>query len=105
MKKDKAAMNSQTRVGDNASETQRGKRKSPLFEWALVRPGSGLFSLESCPSSIVSAEAFHFRVRDGNGWGHLALTTKTPNNVGRERTLGMSPAEAQRDGRGRLVFW
>jgi hypothetical protein len=39
-------------------------------------PGSGLFSAEGCPSSIVGAEAFHFRVRDGNGWGNLALTTR-----------------------------
>ena len=31
-----------------------------------------------CPTetgSIVSAEAFHFRVRDGNGWFHLAMVT------------------------------
>jgi hypothetical protein len=30
----------------------------------------------SCPRSIVSAGAFHFRVRDGNGWVHPALATK-----------------------------
>ena len=29
-----------------------------------------------CQSSIVSAGAFHFRVRDGDGWVHPALTTK-----------------------------
>jgi hypothetical protein len=26
--------------------------------------------------SIVGAEAFHFRVRNGNGWFHLALVTR-----------------------------
>ena len=31
---------------------------------------------KSCPPSIVCAEAFHFRVRDENGWVHLALTTR-----------------------------
>src|SRR5688500_18969201 len=39
-------------------------------------PGSGLFSTPSYPGSIVGAEAFHFRVRDGNGWIHLALATR-----------------------------
>ncbi len=38
-------------------------------------PGSDIFSQRSSPS-IVCAEAFHFRVRDGNGWVHLSLTTK-----------------------------
>ena len=35
---------------------------------------------EGCPSSIVGAEAFHFRVRDGNGWVHLALVTEALSN-------------------------
>ena len=39
-------------------------------------PGSGIFSAEGPPSSIVCAGAFHFRVRDGNGWSDAALTTK-----------------------------
>jgi hypothetical protein len=39
-------------------------------------PGGGLFSTPGCPGSIVSAEAFHFRVRDGNGWFRLALVTR-----------------------------
>ena len=40
-------------------------------------PGNGLFSTPSRPGSIVGAEAFHFRVRDGNGWFHLALVTRS----------------------------
>src|SRR5581483_7329047 len=43
---------------------------------ALIYPGTGLFSTGGCPPSIVGAEAFHFRVRDGNGWVHLALSTR-----------------------------
>ena len=39
-------------------------------------PGSGIFSTKSYPFSIVCAEAFHYRVRDGNGWFHLALITR-----------------------------
>ena len=43
----------------------------------MLGPGDGLFSAPSCPGSIVSAAAFHFRVRDENGWFHRALTTRT----------------------------
>ena len=38
-------------------------------------PGGGIFSTPRCQGSIVCAGAFHFRVRDGNGWVRLALTT------------------------------
>ena len=41
-----------------------------------MSPGGGLFSTPGCPGSIVGAAAFHFRVRDENGWVHRALTTK-----------------------------
>ena len=40
--------------------------------------GDGLFSTEACAPSIVGAAAFHFRVRDGNGWCHRALATGVP---------------------------
>ena len=26
--------------------------------------------------TIIGATAFHFRVRDGNGWGHCAMVTR-----------------------------
>ena len=42
----------------------------------ISNPGGGLFSTPSCPGSIVGAAAFHFRVRDENGWDRCALTTK-----------------------------
>src|ERR1700730_10087617 len=45
-------------------------------------PGSDLFSTPSCPGSIVGAEAFHDRVRDGNGWSHLAPATRTYSGRG-----------------------
>ena len=55
--------------------------------------GDGLFSTEACAPSIVSATAFHFRVRDGNGWGHRALATGAAMIAGvrasdNERRLG-----------------
>jgi hypothetical protein len=62
----------------------------------VIVPGSGLFSAGSCPPSIVGAEAFHFRVRDGNGWFHLALATRNRSSqVDAQRlraaTLGSRP--------------
>jgi hypothetical protein len=35
---------------------------------------------EGFPLSIVCAGAFHFRVRDGNGWFHSARVTKKLSN-------------------------
>lgn len=43
---------------------------------ACIDPGGGLFSAPGCPGSIVSATTFHFRVRNENGWGRRALTTR-----------------------------
>ena len=48
------------------------------------RAGNGLFSARGCPPSIVSAAAFHFRVRDGNGWSHRALITSSREIVARK---------------------
>src|SRR3970040_2269592 len=60
--------------------SRRGKEKAP---------GSGLFSTPSCPGSIVSAEAFHFRVRDGNGWFRLAPATRSLVRLGRPGAGGI----------------
>ena len=43
---------------------------------SLVNPWQWLIFPPCCQGSIVSAGACHFRVRDGNGWVHPALTTK-----------------------------
>ena len=62
-----------------AGPTGPGSRRPASLEAGLCSrsPGGGLFSTPSCPGSIVGAAAFHFRVRDGNGWCHRALTTRT----------------------------
>ncbi len=89
-----------THLGPQAASGSQAAAASPHFEgkrnptsfvtdrvgyqvrsYALIgrkrkSPGGGLFSTESFPSSIVGAEAFHFRVRDGNGWVNLALATE-----------------------------
>jgi hypothetical protein len=39
-------------------------------------PGNDIFSTRAYALSIVCAEAFHFRVREGNGWYHLAYITR-----------------------------
>ncbi len=70
-------------ISRSAAGLRRRPRAAPDAERAgsvgpaRMSPGSGLFSAPGCPGSIVSAAAFHFRVRDGNGWFHRALTTRT----------------------------
>ena len=49
--------------------------KAPAVAMGLHDTGGGLFSTEARAHSIVDAVAFHFRVRDGNGWFHYALAT------------------------------
>ncbi|CAN0541821.1 unnamed protein product, partial [Ectocarpus sp. 8 AP-2014] len=43
---------------------------------AFGRPGSDLLS-RALRQSTIGAEAFHFRVRDGIGCSHLAITTRS----------------------------
>src|SRR5438309_576834 len=53
------------------------KRRALLREESSLNfPGDGIFSTPSCPGSIVCAGAFHFRVREGNGWFHPAMDTR-----------------------------
>ena len=63
------------------SNPQKQNRPTPSGRRAAKsqeRAGNGLFSARGCPPSIVSAAAFHFRVRDGNGWDHRAPITSSP---------------------------
>ncbi len=48
-------------------QAQKGNKKPP---------GNDIFSTRAFALSIVCAEAFHFRVREGNGWYHLASITR-----------------------------
>ena len=52
-----------------AACARAGRVRRRCWRWPIF-PGG-------CPPSIVGAAAFHFRVRDGNGWGHRALITST----------------------------
>ena len=58
--------------------TPCGAAKQPVqvHRMSLEWPGHRPIFPWSCPHSIVGAEAFHFRVRDGNGWVHLAHDTQ-----------------------------
>ena len=57
------------------------KKATALGLLPLLIPWQRPIFPESCPFSIVGAEAFHCRVRDGNGWVHLACVTKKPSLV------------------------
>ena len=67
--------------GQGASEAEervplvRQMKKAHALAMGLHDTGGGLFSTEARAPSIVDAVAFHFRVRDGNGWFHYALAT------------------------------
>ena len=37
--------------------------------------------------TTIGAVAFHFRVRDGNGWGHNAIVTEQAGEAARKRLL------------------
>jgi len=72
---------SKSSIGPDGKESvsvwQGKETPSGLNPEGVERPGDGLFSAPSCPGSIVGAGAFHFRVRDGNGWGRAARITRS----------------------------
>src|SRR5205823_7686437 len=55
----------------HALTAERATRVATEWPWHRpIFPGLG-------DPSIVGAEAFHYRVRHGNGWDHSALATRT----------------------------
>src|SRR4030043_1266268 len=56
-----------------------GMEHTPLWYVKRKAPWQRHIFPEGFPSSIVCAGAFHFRVRDGNGWFHSAQVTKKPS--------------------------
>ena len=75
--------------------TDRGgfelKREEGVCNTVFYRPGSDLLS-RALRQSTIGAEAVNDRVRNGIGWGHLAITTrpvKNSDNTGRA-VLAMS---------------
>ena len=84
------------RTASSTAARYRGPRLSGApgsQEQKEKAPGSGLFSTPSCPGSIVGAEAFHFRVRDGNGWFHLALATRSQFAYSVRHAVGAIPCD------------
>jgi hypothetical protein len=49
------------------------------------------YSRTACRRTTIGAAAFHFRVRNGNGWDHCAIVTRVRN-----RTRGFAAAAATR---------
>ena len=55
------------------------------------RPGGDLL-FHALRRSTISAEGFHFRVRDGVGWGTLAITTRSSKwDLPESIAIGVSP--------------
>src|SRR5262249_8414615 len=40
------------------------------------------YSRTACRRTTIGAAAFHFRVRNGNGWGHCATVTRVRSRTG-----------------------
>src|SRR3954469_13788885 len=67
-----------------------GRKKSPatlsgtglflFFHLPFLRGGEGILATSYFRTplrrTIIGAAAFHFRVRNGNGWGHCAMITR-----------------------------
>ena len=49
------------------------------LSYVFCRPGSDLLS-RALRQSTIGAEAVNDRVRNGIGWGHLAITTRPAKN-------------------------
>jgi hypothetical protein len=50
------------------------------------------YSRTACRRTTIGAAAFHFRVRNGNGWGHCAIVTRVRN-----RTGGFAASQRRKD--------
>ncbi|KMS65218.1 hypothetical protein BVRB_038210, partial [Beta vulgaris subsp. vulgaris] len=61
------------------AETKNGRAKKRPAQWCAgrlgVAPGDDLLS-HGLGHTTIGAAAFHFRVRDGNGWYHSAMVAR-----------------------------
>ena len=69
-----AAARFSSRVGDTKQNTRRS-----LTCGCLVLATS--YSRTAYRRTTIGAAAFHFRVRNGNGWGHRARVTRDPSRT------------------------
>ena len=86
---------------------RRKKARSPLREPGSLFPlhtsfsggGEGILATSyfrtTLRRTIIGAAAFHFRVRNGNGWGHCAMITR--GTRGRELLLRLTPGAGSGD--------
>ena len=62
---------------DPVSESS-GQKKSPPSEEGGENKLATTYSHTAYRRTTIGAVAFHFRVRDGNGWCHYAMVTRIP---------------------------
>ncbi len=65
------------------------KKETPSRSWGFhcKAPGSDLLS-HGLSHTTIGAGAFHFRVRDGNGWDHTAVSAREPLGFAAGSTIG-----------------
>src|SRR3982074_3727951 len=61
----------------DARMTARKKRPGSLFPTSRAVILATSYSRTTYRRTTIGAAAFHFRVRNGNGWGHCAMITRS----------------------------
>src|SRR6187455_1711803 len=56
-------------------------KKSPALRLAKCWVLATSYSRTACRRTTIGAAAFHFRVRNGNGWCHYANVTRTEKRL------------------------
>jgi hypothetical protein len=80
-------------VRDTHNTRSPWKRKSPALWLAKCWVLATSYSRTACRRTTIGAAAFHFRVRNGNGWCHCAIVTRGRNRTG--ISLSCSDASAR----------
>ena len=72
------------KMEDRESNGASKQKKSPTLqkgEWGNKLAAT--YSHTAYRRTTIGATAFHFRVRDGTGWCHCAMTTRIPARLSR----------------------
>jgi len=79
------------------------KPSTPLREWRVIVLAI-TYSHKACRPTTIGVAAFHFRVRDGTGWGRGAMVTRRPPRNGCGAGFLMITRARGETGAGSLTF-
>ena len=67
--------------GGSAVGSSRTYNKNPALRLAKCWVLATSYSRTACRRTTIGAAAFHFRVRNGNGWGHCVIVTRAKERL------------------------